>query len=58
MLKKEIKIPMIVGIILYAVALIIDLIIVIMQRDVYNLMGSDSLTLLFKESIFPLISVY
>ncbi len=58
MLKKEIKIPMITGVILYAVALIIDLTTVIMQRNVYRLMESDSLTYAFKESVFPLISVY
>ena len=44
-MTKEVKIPMIVGIIIYGIALIIDLIGVFAQKAVFDFMGADNIHL-------------
>ena len=54
-MKKEVKIPMIVGMILYGIALIIDLVSVFAQKAVFDLMG---VTVIHLSSLaFPFITV-
>ncbi|MBQ9482965.1 MAG: hypothetical protein IJU82_02135 [Ruminiclostridium sp.] len=54
-MTKEVKIPMIVGIILYAAALLIDLIAVFAQEAVFDFMGASNLRL--DSLFFPYITV-
>ena len=57
-MTKEIKIPMIVGIILYCVTIIIDLISVIIPGIAYDIMGSSFLKNQFNEFVLPSVTVF
>lgn len=58
MLVKEIKIPMIVGMALYGMALLIDLCGVFSPDTVYNIMIAPFLVGVVDEFIFPVTSVF
>lgn len=58
MLQKEIKLPMIIGIILYGAALLIDLIGVLIPDIAYALMGTSFLKGSFDGFIFPLYTLF
>lgn len=58
MLPKEIKIPITVGVIIYGIALFIDLFGVLFQKSVFTIMNAPYELLSLDENIFPLTSVY
>ncbi len=58
MLQKDIKIPIMIGVILYGIALFIDLFGVLFQKSVFTIMNAPYELLSLDENIFPLISVY
>ena len=58
MLQKDIKIPIMIGVILYGIALLIDLGGVLLQKSVFELMGASYELLALKDNIFPLLTVY
>ena len=54
-MTKEVKIPMIIGIVLYGIALIIDLIGVFAQKAVFDFMGASGIHL--DSLFFPFTTV-
>ena len=57
MLQKDIKIPIMIGVILYGIAMLIDLGGVLLQKSVFELMGAPSELLSLENNIFPLLTV-